>query len=198
MNVIATTDKTEESHPLEDYLRVDRLPHIWCPGCGLGTILAAFIRSLMESGLDPDGITIIPLTPTERAALDDKNCDYYVQPISNVMGNHGLTFAGIEMKHRVGYSWAELRSAEEIEAYLELNEVTFSDTDIQAICGIIFKYLDILVDRKCSSSYTINVPSAADISLIEQATHTLTLSEVAAIISAYAINQVVATATATA
>lgn len=151
-----------------------------------------------ESGLDPDGTTVIALTPTERAALDDKNCDYIVKPISNKMCNHGLTFAGIEMKHRVGYSWAELRSAEEIEAYLELNEVTFSDTDIQAICGIIFKYLDILVDRKCSSSYTINVPSAADISLIEQATHTLTLSEVAAIISAYAINQVVADATATA
>lgn len=156
------------------------------------------LSGVNESGLDPDGTTIIPLTPTERAALDDKNCDYYVQPISNVMGNHGLTFAGIEMKHRIGYSWAELRSAEEIEAYLELNEVTFSDTDIQAICSIIFKYLDTLVDRGCASSYTINVPSAADISLIEQATRTLTLSEVAAIISAYAINQVVADATATA
>jgi hypothetical protein len=156
------------------------------------------LSGVNESGLDVDGTSIIALTPTERAALDGKNCDYIVKPISNKMCNHGLTFAGIELKHRVGYSWAELRSAEEIEAYLELNEVTFSDTDIQAICGIIFKYLDILVDRKCASSYTINVPSAADISLIEQATHTLTLSEVAAIISAYAINDVVATATATA
>jgi hypothetical protein len=156
------------------------------------------LSGVNESGLDPDGTTVIPLTPTERAALDDKNCDYIVNWSSSNMCNHGLTFAGIEMKHRVGYSWAELRSAEEIGAYLQLNEVTFSDTDIQAICGIIFKWVDILVDRKCSSSYTINIPSAADISLIEQATHTLTLSDVAAIISAYAINQVVAAATATA
>jgi hypothetical protein len=156
------------------------------------------LSGINESGLDVDGTSIIPLTPTERAALDDKNCDYVVKPISNKLCNHGLTFAGIEMKHRLGYSWAELRAAEEIEAYLELNEVTFSDTDIQAISAIIFKYIDILVDRKCASSYTINVPSAADISLIEQATHTLTLSEVAAIISAYAVNQVVATVTATA
>ena len=156
------------------------------------------LSGVYESGLGSDGTSIIALTASERAALDAVNCDYIVKPMSNKMCNHGLTFAGIEMKHRVGYSWAELRSAEEIEAYLEQNEVTFSDTDIQVICSIIFKYLDILVDRKCSSSYTINVPSAADISLIEQATHTLTLSEVASIISAYAINQVVATATATA
>jgi hypothetical protein len=156
------------------------------------------LSGVNESGLDPDGTSIIALTPTERSALDDKNCDYVVKPISNKMCNHGLTFAGIELKHRVGYSWAELRAAEEIEAYLELNEVTFSDTDIQAICAIIFKFLDILVDRGSSSSYSINIPSAADISLIEKATHTLTLADVAAIISAYAINQVVATATATA
>jgi len=156
------------------------------------------LSGVYKSGLGADGTSIIDLTPTERAALDAVNCDYLVTPRTNVMCNHGLTFAGIEMKHRIGYSWAELRAAEEIEAYLELNEVVFSDTDIQAICGIIFKYLKILIDRGCSSSYTINVPSAADIALVEQATHTLTLSEVAAIISAYAINDVVATATATA
>jgi hypothetical protein len=156
------------------------------------------LTGIYESGLYANGSPGRPLTPTERAALDLFNCDYVVRPISNNLFNCGLTFAGVELKHIVGYKWAELRSAEEIEAYLEANEVTFSDADIQAICAIIFKYLDILVDRKCSTSYTINVPSAADISLIEQATHKLTLSEVAAVISAYAVNQVVATATATA
>ena len=24
-------------HPLDDLLRTDRIPHIWCPGCGIGT-----------------------------------------------------------------------------------------------------------------------------------------------------------------
>lgn len=156
------------------------------------------LSGIYESGEYPGGSPGRPLTPTERAALDGFNCDCVVQPISNNLFNHGLTFAGIELKHRVGYSWAELRAAEEIEAYLEQNEVTFSDADISAITAIIFNKIDTLVDRKCSSSYTINVPSAADISLIEQATHTLSLLEVASIISAYAINQVVATATATA
>jgi 2-oxoglutarate ferredoxin oxidoreductase subunit beta len=59
MNVIATTDEIQEKHPLEDYLRVDRLPHIWCPGCGLGTILGTFLRSLQESGLDPDKVAVV-------------------------------------------------------------------------------------------------------------------------------------------
>jgi len=156
------------------------------------------LTGVYESGLDPDGTTIIPLTPTEIASLNAINCDYIVAPMSNKYCNHGLTFSGIEMKHRVGYSWAELRSAEEIGAFLEQNEVVFSDADIQSITAIIFKYIDILVNRKCADTYTINVPSAADIALIEKATHTLTLADVAAIISAYAVNQVVATATAAA
>ena len=59
MNVIATTDQTQEKHPLGDYLRVDRLPHIWCPGCGLGTVLAAFIRGLIESGLEADKVAVV-------------------------------------------------------------------------------------------------------------------------------------------
>ena len=59
MNVLATIDETQEKHPLEDYLRVERLPHIWCPGCGLGTILAAFLRSLLESGLSLDKVAVV-------------------------------------------------------------------------------------------------------------------------------------------
>ena len=59
MNVMATTGETQEKHPLEDYLRVERLPHIWCPGCVLGTILASFLRGLLESGLKPDKVAVV-------------------------------------------------------------------------------------------------------------------------------------------
>jgi 2-oxoglutarate ferredoxin oxidoreductase subunit beta len=24
-------------NPVEQFLRSDRMPHIWCPGCGIGT-----------------------------------------------------------------------------------------------------------------------------------------------------------------
>jgi len=42
-----------------DYLRTDKLPHIWCPGCGNGIILGAFIRAFHESGLDRDKTVIV-------------------------------------------------------------------------------------------------------------------------------------------
>jgi len=33
-------------HPLDRYLRTDRLPHIWCPGCGIGIALAGILRAI--------------------------------------------------------------------------------------------------------------------------------------------------------
>ncbi|MFP3211209.1 MAG: thiamine pyrophosphate-dependent enzyme [Thermocladium sp.] len=35
-------------HPLDDYLRTDRLPHTLCPGCGIGIALNAFLRAVNE------------------------------------------------------------------------------------------------------------------------------------------------------
>lgn len=46
-------------HPLDTFLRVERLPHIWCPGCGLGLILGCFLRGLLKSGLDLDKVVIV-------------------------------------------------------------------------------------------------------------------------------------------
>jgi 2-oxoglutarate ferredoxin oxidoreductase subunit beta len=37
------------THPLDSLLREDRLPHIWCPGCGLGSIMACIANSIVES-----------------------------------------------------------------------------------------------------------------------------------------------------
>jgi len=41
------------------YLRQDRIPHIWCPGCGIGTSLNCFCRALTESELDLDKVAIV-------------------------------------------------------------------------------------------------------------------------------------------
>jgi len=64
-----TAGAEPEKHPLDDYLRVDRLPHIWCPGCGLGLVLNAFLRGLHKSGLDADKVVIVSgIGCTGRAA----------------------------------------------------------------------------------------------------------------------------------
>ena len=44
--------KKQVSHPLDDLLRIDRIPHIWCPGCGIGTAFSSCLIAMRESGID--------------------------------------------------------------------------------------------------------------------------------------------------
>jgi 2-oxoglutarate ferredoxin oxidoreductase subunit beta len=44
---------------VKDYLRPGKLPHIWCPGCGDGTVVGAMIRAIDKLKLDRDLITVI-------------------------------------------------------------------------------------------------------------------------------------------
>jgi len=46
-------------HPLEKYVREGVLPHIWCPGCGNGVILNAFLKALDELSFDIDRLAVI-------------------------------------------------------------------------------------------------------------------------------------------
>ena len=39
-------------NPVEPFLRTDRMPHIWCPGCGIGTTVNSFARALIDSKID--------------------------------------------------------------------------------------------------------------------------------------------------
>src|SRR5512136_898516 len=50
---------SELSHPMDKLLRQDRLPHIWCPGCGLGTALNCFLGALIQSQLDPSQVAVV-------------------------------------------------------------------------------------------------------------------------------------------
>lgn len=45
-------DEIEIENPALDLLRKDRIPHIWCPGCGIGTTVNCFTRALKDSGID--------------------------------------------------------------------------------------------------------------------------------------------------
>jgi 2-oxoglutarate/2-oxoacid ferredoxin oxidoreductase subunit beta len=39
-------------HPLDSILRTDRIPHIWCPGCGIGTAFSSSLIALQSTGAD--------------------------------------------------------------------------------------------------------------------------------------------------
>jgi 2-oxoglutarate/2-oxoacid ferredoxin oxidoreductase subunit beta len=52
-------DLPEVENPVLPYLREDRLPHIWCPGCGIGTTMNAFARAIEESKMSLNQIAIV-------------------------------------------------------------------------------------------------------------------------------------------
>jgi len=46
-------------NPVEQFLRSERMPHIWCAGCGIGTSVNCFARALVESKVDLDKVAIV-------------------------------------------------------------------------------------------------------------------------------------------
>ncbi len=56
-------------HPKDALLRKERIPHIWCPGCGLGSALSALVDALENSGLDLKKVAVVSgIGCTGRAA----------------------------------------------------------------------------------------------------------------------------------
>jgi 2-oxoglutarate ferredoxin oxidoreductase subunit beta len=51
--------QVEGQNPVEPFLRMDRMPHIWCPGCGIGTTVNCFTRALLESKADLDKVAVV-------------------------------------------------------------------------------------------------------------------------------------------
>ncbi len=45
--------------PIKDYLRERFFPHIWCPGCGHGTVLNCLLRAVERIGLSKNEIVMV-------------------------------------------------------------------------------------------------------------------------------------------
>jgi 2-oxoglutarate ferredoxin oxidoreductase subunit beta len=46
-------------NPVEKLLRTERIPHIWCPGCGIGTSVNCFARAIEKTGIDYDHLHVV-------------------------------------------------------------------------------------------------------------------------------------------
>jgi 2-oxoglutarate ferredoxin oxidoreductase subunit beta len=55
--MIDTLNKTSDA--ALKYLRQERLPHIFCSGCGIGPSIGSFARAIDLSGVDPDKIAVV-------------------------------------------------------------------------------------------------------------------------------------------
>ena len=46
------------------YLRTKKkFPHVWCPGCGIGIVLGALLRSMADLEIDRDNVAMISVVP---------------------------------------------------------------------------------------------------------------------------------------
>ncbi len=50
---------TANTHPLDDMIRADRMPHIWCPGCGIGIAMRCYAQAILDSGIEIDRHVVV-------------------------------------------------------------------------------------------------------------------------------------------
>ena len=66
---IAQPEIETEEHPIAPFLRMDRIPHIWCPTCGIGTVVKCYATALEETKVDLNKTMIVSgIGCTGRAA----------------------------------------------------------------------------------------------------------------------------------
>ncbi|MFH0982994.1 MAG: thiamine pyrophosphate-dependent enzyme [Planctomycetota bacterium] len=57
--VLEQTATWNDEHPITPYLRMDRMPHIWCPTCGIGTVVKCYAAALEQAAIDLDKVAIV-------------------------------------------------------------------------------------------------------------------------------------------
>src|SRR3989338_2446767 len=51
--------KFKAGSPMADTLRMDRMPHIWCPGGGIGSEVNSFAEAVKRSGIDTKKLVVV-------------------------------------------------------------------------------------------------------------------------------------------
>lgn len=86
---------SEQKHIFDRYLRQDKLPQMWCPGCGNGIVLQAIIRAIDKAGLDQNKVVLV----------DGIGCSSRANGYTDFCGiqaNHGRAIAyatGVKMQN---------------------------------------------------------------------------------------------------
>jgi 2-oxoglutarate ferredoxin oxidoreductase subunit beta len=66
-----------DNHPVEESLRKDRLPHIWCPGCGIGVTMGVFIQALKEADIETRRLAMVSGIGCSGRVSGYMNCDTF-------------------------------------------------------------------------------------------------------------------------
>jgi 2-oxoglutarate ferredoxin oxidoreductase subunit beta len=54
-----TVARIVAQHPLDRIIRSDRMPHIWCPGCGIGIVMRCYAQAILESGIPAEKHVVV-------------------------------------------------------------------------------------------------------------------------------------------
>ena len=46
-------------HPMDNFMRMDRMPHIWCPSCGIGVSVNCFAKALEKCKIPLDNVAVV-------------------------------------------------------------------------------------------------------------------------------------------
>jgi len=95
-----TQEKQEQAvNPLEGFLRMDRIPHIWCPGCGIGTVVTSFAEAVKKNDMDLDKVAVVSgIGCTGRVAGYVKLDSFHTTHGRAIPFATGLKLANPEMK----------------------------------------------------------------------------------------------------
>jgi len=77
-------DRHQGKNPIEDLLRMDRIPHIWCPGCGIGVVVTSFAEALRKSGVDLDKTAVLSGTDAQEEWLVMSNWILFTPPMGEL------------------------------------------------------------------------------------------------------------------
>ena len=54
-----TTARIAKKHPLDEIIRSDRMPHSWCPGCGIGIAMRCYAQAILDSEIPIDQQVVV-------------------------------------------------------------------------------------------------------------------------------------------
>jgi 2-oxoglutarate ferredoxin oxidoreductase subunit beta len=66
-----------DSHPLDAIIRSDRMPHIWCPGCGIGIVMRCYAQAILESDIPLERHVVVSGIGCSGRAAGYMNIDSY-------------------------------------------------------------------------------------------------------------------------
>ena len=86
----------EQLHPNEYLLQPGSVPSVWCPGCGIGTVVNTFIQAVVGSKIDPAEICIVSGVGCTGKIAEYLNFRSYIATDGKVFD----LAANIKLKHK--------------------------------------------------------------------------------------------------